>query len=154
MGSFATSWAAGDVVDAADLNTIAGAWDSFTVTLTNATLGSGGTSSGFYKKIGRLVVYRVQVTFGTSPSITGEIRIDLPVTAAATNGSHQIIMVDAAGGSGSHVGTPSMATTYIGIRAVNSSATYATATATSSTIPFTWTVNDEIRLAGSYEAAS
>ena len=153
MGSFATSWAAGDVVDAADLNTIAGAWDSFTVTLTNATLGSGGTSTGFYKKIGRLIVYRVQVTFGTSPSITGEIRIDLPVTAASVVGVHQILLQDASPAT-SYPGTPSLTTTYVGLRAMNSAGTYASATATSSTIPFTWAVDDQIRLAGVYEAAS
>lgn len=153
MGSFATSWAAGDVVDAADLNTIAGAWDSFTVTLTNATLGSGGTSTGFYKKIGRLIVFRVQITFGTSPSITGEIRVDLPVTAAANLGNTQILMVDASP-SATYVGTPSFTTTYVGVRAVNASATYATATATSSTIPITWAVDDQIRIVGVYESAS
>lgn len=153
MGSFATSFASGDVVDAADLNTIAGAWTSFTVTLTNATLGSGGTSTGFYKKIGRLIVYRVQITFGTSPSITGEIRVDLPVTAASSIGVHQILMQDASPAT-SYPGTPSLTTTYVGLRAMNSAGTYASATATSSTIPFTWAANDEIRLSGAYESAS
>jgi hypothetical protein len=48
----------------------------------------------------------------------------------------------------------SVSTTTAVLRAINASATYATQTATSSSVPFTWATSDVIRLSGMYEAAS
>lgn len=152
MGSFGAGFTDGDVVDAADLNTIAGAWDSFTVTLTNVSIGNG-TATGFYKKIGRTVVYRVSITFGSTTSISGDVEVALPVTAASILGTHQVVMVDDST-STSYAGMAAPSTTVARLRAVNASATYATLAALSSTVPFTWATSDVIRLTGVYEAAS
>lgn len=152
MGTFGAGFTNGDVVDATDLNTIAGAWDSFTVTLTNLTLGNG-TATGFYKKIGRTVVYRVQVTFGSTSSVTGTVSINLPVTAASVLGTHQVIMFDDST-STTYVGLVAPTTTAAQLRVLNASATYGTLSALSSTVPFTWATSDIIRLSGVYEAAS
>ena len=152
MGSFGAGFTDGDVVDAADLNTIAGAWDSFTVTLTNVSIGNG-TASGFYKKIGRTVVYRVLVTFGSTTSVSGSITIDLPVTGTASQGVHNVFMTDDSAAA-TYPGVVSPNTTSAVIRAINTAGTYATQTATSSSIPFTWATSDVIRLTGVYEAAS
>jgi hypothetical protein len=152
MGSFGAGFTDGDIVDAADLNTIAGAWDSFTVTLTNVSIGNG-TATGFYKQIGRTVVYRVLVTFGSTTSVSGSITINLPVTGTASQGVHNVFMTDDSTGT-TYPGVVSPNTTAAIVRAINSSATYATQTATSSAIPFTWATSDVIRLTGVYEAAS
>ena len=152
MGSFGAGFTDGDIVDAADLNTIAGAWDSFTVTLTNVSIGNG-TATGFYKKIGRTVVYRVLVTFGSTTSVSGSITIGLPVTGTASQGVHNVFMTDDSAAA-TYPGVVSPNTTSAVIRAINTSATYATQTATSSSIPFTWATSDVIRLTGVYEAAS
>ena len=152
MGSFGAGFTDGDVVDAADLNTIAGAWDSFTVTLTNISIGNG-TATGFYKKIGRTVVYRVLVTFGSTTSVSGSMTVDLPVTGTSVQGVHNLFMVDDSTGS-VYPGVVSVSTTTAVLRAINASATYATQSATSSSIPFTWATSDVFRLSGVYEAAS
>lgn len=154
MGSFASGWVTGDVPDAADLNTIAGSWDTFTVTLTNLTVGTGGSTIGRYKKVGRSILYFVQVTLGTSPSVSGEIRFDLPEAAqAAGNGVHTVQMQDDSANT-AYVGFASQTTTYVGLRAMNASGTYVTLTTTSSTVPMTWAVSDFFRCRGVYEAAS
>ena len=152
MGSFGAGFTDGDVVDAADLNTIAGAWDSFTVTLTNISIGNG-TATGFYKKIGRTVVYRVLVTFGSTTSVSGSMTVDLPVTGTSVQGVHNLFMVDDSTGA-VYPGVVSVSTTTAVLRAINASGTYATQSATSSSIPFTWATSDVIRLTGVYEAAS
>jgi hypothetical protein len=152
VGSFGAGFTDGDVVDAADLNTIAGAWDSFTVTFTNLTLGNG-TAVGFYKQVGRVVCYRVQVTFGSTTSITGNVDIALPVTGAAVLGVHQALFIDASP-STTYSGMAAPSTTVAQLRAMNSSATYTTLAAVAAAVPFTWTTNDIIRISGVYEAAS
>lgn len=152
MGSFGAGFTDGDVVDAADLNTIAGAWDSFTVTLTNISIGNG-TATGFYKKIGRTVVYRVLVTFGSTTSVSGSMTVALPVTGTSVQGVHNLFMVDDSTGD-VYPGVVSVSTTTAVLRAINTSSTYATQSNTSSTVPFTWATSDVIRLSGVYEAAS
>lgn len=154
MGSFAAGWIDGDVPDAADLNTIAGAWDSFTPTLTNVTLGNG-TATGYKKKVGRTVFFWVQVTLGSTSAITGGIRVDLPETASAAGaGGFDVSFYDDSAGAatGYFVGAAIMETTYVALRAVGTAATYGGMTGLSSTIPFTWTTSDWFRVAGFYEA--
>ena len=151
MGSFSAGFTDGDVVDAADLNTIAGAWDSFSVSFSNLTIGNG-TATGFYKQIGRMVVYRVSVTFGSTTSVSGAVSINLPVTGAAVQGVHQVVMIDDST-STSYPGVVAPSTTAAQLRTINAAGTYATQVALSSTVPFTWATSDIIRLSGVYEAA-
>lgn len=151
MGDFANGWTDGDIVDAADLNTIAGAWDSFTVTLTNVTLGNG-TAVGYWKKIGRVVHYRVDVTFGSTTSVTGGITVNLPATGAAAPGVHTGLIFDTSTTT-YYSATMISSTSAVAMRVINTAGTYGVATATSSTVPMTWATGDWFRLAGSYEAA-
>jgi hypothetical protein len=154
MGSFTAGWVAGDVVDAADLNTIAGAFDAFTPTLTNLTLGNG-TATGYKKKVGRIVFFWVQITLGSTSSVTGGVRVDLPETAnAAGAGGFDVSFFDDSAGAatGYFTGGAIMETTYVALRAVGTAATYGGLTGLSSTIPFTWATSDWIRVAGWYEA--
>lgn len=154
MGSFAAGWVAGDVVDAADLNTIAGAWDAFTPTLTNLTLGNG-TATGYKKKIGRCVFFWVQITLGSTSSVTGGVRVDLPETAnAAGAGAFDVSFYDDSAGAatGYFNGAAIMETTYVALRAIGTASTYGGLTGLSSTIPFTWATSDWLRVAGFYEA--
>ena len=154
MGSFAAGWVAGDVVDAADLNTIAGAFDSFTPTLTNVTTGNG-TLIGYKKKIGRTVFFWVQFTFGSTSAITGGVRVDLPETAnAAGAGAFDVSFYDDSAGAatGYFLGAAIMETTYVAIRAIGTAGTYGGLTGLSSTIPFTWATSDWFRVSGWFEA--
>jgi hypothetical protein len=154
MGSFTAGWVTGDVVDAADLNTIAGAFDAFTPTLTNLTLGNG-TATGYKKKVGRIVFFWVQITLGSTSSVTGGVRVDLPETAnAAGAGGFDVSFFDDSAGAatGYFTGGAIMETTYVALRAIGTAATYGGLTGLSSTIPFTWATSDWIRVAGWYEA--
>lgn len=155
MGSFATSWAAGDVVDAADLNTIAGAWDSYTTTVSNVTA-SGSTVTAYKKKVGRCVFFRIAYTFANTPTALSLVGFTLP-EEAATDGwcSFWGQAVDA---SATKVYPLLLsledAETTVRMRAMTANTTYVEGIAPTLTIPFTWTTSDVIRIGGVYEAAA
>lgn len=76
-------------------------WKSFTPTLTasvtNPTLGTGGSTLGRYVKHGRLIIYRFFIQFGSgSNGGNGEYRLSTPVDISATSpGSDLFAMGDA-----------------------------------------------------------
>lgn len=91
------TWVTGELVTAAYLNTHVrdnlnaafplgvDAWTSYTPTLTasttNPTLGSGSTQAGAYTRIGRIIIGRARIQFGTSGVAVGSgtYRISIPV---------------------------------------------------------------------------
>jgi len=65
-----------------------GAWQSYTPTWTNLTVGNG-TVVTKYVRIGSMVTYTGKITIGSTTSISGFVSVALPVTAqdAFMNGS-------------------------------------------------------------------
>jgi hypothetical protein len=57
-----------------------GAWESFTPTWTNLTVGNG-TVVANYVLIGSMVTYTGKITIGSTTSISGFVNVSLPVTA-------------------------------------------------------------------------
>lgn len=127
------------------------AWTSFTPSWTNITVGSG-TSVGFYKQIGKTVIGYVQFTYGSGSSV-GAVSLTPPVTpktgvAGSSVNLGQVIIEDS--GSNYFFGSWIAAgPIYVG----NSSSTYVSSTALSSSIPMTWTTNDRLQINFCYEAA-
>lgn len=122
------------------------AWNAYTPTFTNLTLGTGGTTSTYYARIGKTVIVQGYITFGTSPTV-GAIRISLPVDVASSNrniGNGQVYMRDSVAARG-YIGFAQLAgsaPSYFTIQASRADATYAYYTNQSATIPHTWTSND------------
>jgi hypothetical protein len=54
---------------------------SFTPTWNNVTQGSGAVNTGWYTRIGGLVYGGARLAFGTAPSFSTTITMDLPITA-------------------------------------------------------------------------
>ena len=79
MKTFAT----GDKVSAAVLNSTMWEFADYTATTTGIVLGSGGTITTRYMRpgTGDLVFFNGYIYFGTSPSTSATIHITLPVTA-------------------------------------------------------------------------
>jgi len=131
-----------------------GAWTSYTPTWTNLTVGNA-TQNSFYTQIGKLVVVRVQLTFGTTTSLTSVIDISLPVTSRSLTGNPNLGVarfIDANGAQ--HCGV----IVYISSTAVRFqrqvvSGSNIIADEVSSTAPFTWTSTDQFHGYFSYEAA-
>lgn len=68
-------------------NNSVGAAQTYTPTLGNITIGTGGTVSGWYRQIGKMVWCMGIVNFGTSGAISGATNISLPVTGNANYNS-------------------------------------------------------------------
>lgn len=160
MSSFTTpkTWASGDVLTAADMNTYVrdnlnwwlAAWTSYTPTLTNITLGNG-TVAGAYRQVGTVVTFRAQFTFGSTSSVSSQGRLSLPVTASA-----QFQMVDAWAVHGSSFYQLWGEITNAGTldRILRNGGGTTADTLISGTNPFTWATNDILVVTGTYEAAA
>ena len=128
------------------------AWVAYTPTLSNITLGSGGTSSFFYQRVGKMVNVRGRITLGTSGALSGVATFTLPVNAITADQFWQsgTILND----SGTfYAGVVRVGTSTATVLALNASATYTTAVNTALNIPFTWAVGDILNVGFSYEAA-
>ena len=138
-------------------------WTSWTPALTGSgfTITQGNsTVVGKYLKVGRFVTFWAQWVFGSTTSFgagVGGLSLTIPVQAAdARNLSGvQSILLD--NGTAHYPGlnrAVDNTTTIVNITSILSSGTYSQQGSISSTIPFTWVVNDAVYWSGTYEAAS
>jgi hypothetical protein len=146
-------FAFGATLGSAQLNAI-GTWTDYTPTLTNVSLGNG-TRSGRWTRQGDLVTFWARIAAGTTTSISGLIGFSLPVTAAAGVYEAQFsgVLIDATGPTRITGFVDAVSTTQVDLYALSASGTYASAVATSGTVPFTVANLDEYIVAGTYEAA-
>jgi hypothetical protein len=170
-------FAVGEVVTAATLNTYLKddllylyaqalgsetAWSTWTPAVTatsvSPTLGTGPVQDGRYRQLGKLVIARATLKFGTSPTAgTGQYQVSLPVTARNAITSSRIGTADlfdsSAGatwvGFATINGTDGTKATIYGASAANGSAQSAVGAA----VPWVWAASDEIHLGLFYEAA-
>ena len=138
---------------ASDLNNFFGAWTSYTPVLTNITLGTGGSTSGKYLKIGKLVLFYGSFTLGSSGFSVGDTYISVPVTAVDRNSYNVTASAINVGISPYSLFIPhhDCNTTQIRLLIENPSA-YGAAVL-SNTVPFSWGSGDKLYWSGSYEAA-
>jgi hypothetical protein len=158
MGTFATSWTTGDTIPASELNTISGAWTSYTPTVGGAGWALGnGTATGRYKKIGRVITCNAKVTWGSTSTFGGSsLTISAPV--AAVSGMDfvgTLTMQDT--GTTTYLGVsylPSASSTFT-LLVANTAGTYATvSTGLTTSVPHTWANTDILWISMVYESAS
>ena len=133
-----------------------GAWQSYSPTWTNLTVGSG-TNYCRFTQIGKTVFVRGYVLFAADSSISGGVTWTAPTTLAS-HGKSTIV------GNASFY-DDSTATFYdgplyhitsstlVGAVVWNAGSTYLGRTALSSSVPFTWATNDILIYQYVYEAA-
>lgn len=74
------TWSAGDILTAADLNTI-GTWTTYTPTVVQSNTVTATVNYASYMKINKFVVANVDLTCTTSGTASNLITVSLPVTA-------------------------------------------------------------------------
>lgn len=133
-----------------------GVWTDWTPTWTNLTVGNATVVARFVR-IGNLVKFQIALTFGSTTSISGNVIFTLPATALATamlDNSPLGVTTFLDSGTDSIFGYTSYHSTTQGkVLVADNTGTYPVQTILSSTVPFTWTTSDEIRIEGSYEAS-
>lgn len=156
------TWVAGETVTAALMNThvrdnlkaIGDAWTTYvptwTAATTNPTLGNG-TKTGRYVQAGKLIIFSISITFGSTTTVgSGIYSFSLPATAI----DNKIAV-----GQGMAFDTSATALTSLVVFIDNSGFTTVRAKdmATDSNVthaaPYAWANGDEINLSGVYEAA-
>lgn len=129
-----------------------GAWESWTPTLANLTLGDGSVNAKFVR-YGRTICYRFKFKLGSTSAVGTSPTFTLPVAAHA-----DYVALDGAYGFGflRDAGTNSYpAVVRIESATVAGFFTGASpVTGITSTAPFTWATNDVLFATGTYEAAS
>lgn len=128
---------------------------NYTPTWTGLTIGNA-TQSFAYNQIGKTVIVRFSVVFGSTTSVSGATSFTLPVTAnAGYTLIHHVGVVrfqDASSTDSTGV-VGLISTTNAQLIAINSGSTYLGEVDLSSTVPFTWTTSDAIKGTITYEAA-
>ena len=138
------------------------AYQSWSPTWTNLTVGNG-TGIYRYVRIGKNVKGYLILKFGSTTSISGTVYFTLPVACSSnellteTSAFVQIGVTRAYdNGTAAYSGPLLMGnneTTKVLPTMYNASATYLYDTAITSTVPMTWTTNDQLTCTFDYEAA-
>jgi hypothetical protein len=129
------------------------AWVAYTPTLSNVTLGSGGTSAFYYQVVGKQVNVRGRIVLGTTGSLGGIPTFSLPVNSVLTNQfwCNNVNLLDF--GLQNYTGAVLLTATVGQLQCVSASGPYAGYLTVNATRPFTWGSQDQIDISISYEAA-
>jgi hypothetical protein len=134
-------------LDWVDLGVFAAWTPVLTASSSNPTLGSGGTITGRYVQIGKLVIATANIIFGSSGvgAGSGTYQIDLPVNSTGVTfmGSGRVFD---SGGSVHGVAAPI-------VTAADQMLVLYNGAIVTHAVPWTWAANDVINLTISYEAA-
>jgi hypothetical protein len=125
---------------------------AYTPSFVNFTLGNG-TVAARYIQIGEFVFVYGHVILGSTSSVTGQIRVSLPVTSVSMTRQQQWATCTDTGTANYSASTIWIDTTTMAINALNAAGTYLAGVTTNATTPFTWTNLDEFAFALMYEAA-
>lgn len=131
---------------------IGAAWTAWSPTLSGRLNDTKWTKTGGYIQIGKIVFFRLKLVANNATPMDGgsaDAIIALPVTSISSYNTTHVIgtggYLDS--GTGAGTGNPQWAsTTTMVVRTL-------VGTAWSSTVPITWTTNDEINIQGFYEAS-
>ena len=129
------------------------AWIAYTPTLSNITLGSGGTSAFYYQRVGKTVNVRGRITLGTSGALSGVATFTLPVNSVLADQFWDFGAILNDSGTTFYPGAVRVGTSTATVLATNAAGTYTTAVNTALNIPFTWAINDVINVGFTYESA-
>jgi len=143
---------------------LGGAWKSWTPTFTNWTIGTGGNAgtNAYYLQIGKLIVFRLTSTLGTSGFSVGTgVTFTVPVTRRAY-GITGTAALQFGVGRAEDTGVANVSIFASGndidldklsVELQTTSGTYVSNAGITATVPWTWGAGDSINLQGFYEAA-
>ena len=148
----------GALADAIDTSlwALVGTWQAWTPAITASTtpviMGTSAVTTGMYVTLGKLVIARFDITFGTAGTGcgAGTYSINLPVNCSVGNPSVMMgstYLFDASTGGVNLAATRPNTTSSIGLHA------HGQLSVVAATVPWVWDANDAIRGLILYEAA-
>jgi hypothetical protein len=139
-----------DTTSATGLKWAAGAWQTWSPSIFNLTVGNG-TTSARYTQIGNVVFFSFKFTFGTTSVMIASPNITLPV--ASVSPAYFIVNLSDAGTAGYTANAIIPIGSNMFFDLIDTSTARAQSTAFSATSPFTWGNGDSFTVSGSYEVA-
>lgn len=91
MPTRTTTFATNDVLTANDLNSLAGAWNSYTPTLTQSSAVTKTVTYAKYLQFGKLIIVQVELVATGAGTAGSAITVSLPVTAARSATAKPVI---------------------------------------------------------------
>lgn len=150
--------AVGDTVPASLLTyveTLTGAWTDWSPTLTNLTVGGGGSVTARYRELGKTLDFRFKFVFGAGSAVGTDPQFTLPATAHAgyafledTMGRAVLYDNGTAVRSGELRFVPGATVVIMQVTAATGNHTSVTATS-----PWTWATGDSLAAYGTIELA-
>ena len=140
-----------------DLAAAAAAWSTWVPTVTNITLGSG-THTARYRQVGFTVDFHWKFKLGAGSGVGTDPIFTLPVAAhssyvASEDFVGNCMLFDAS--AGVFLGALRLlSSTSVDIFCLSASGSFASYSAVTATVPFTWTTSDALIAIGTYEAAT
>jgi hypothetical protein len=131
----------------------AGAWTTYTPTLTGVTVGNG-TLVARYCQVGKLVSLMIRFVFGSTSAVTGAfVQFSLPITSGVSSGGvGNAYLLDS--GTADYIATVKQdSSTAYSLNPIIANLNYASLGNMTSTVPFTWATNDVFQITLNYEAA-
>jgi hypothetical protein len=134
------------------LDVVEAAWTSYSPTILSAWTLGNGTLEGYYRNIGKLIVYRIHFQAGSTTTFVGSPAWALPpfVVKAPVFGSN----IDACLGHAGIIDASTGNRFFRNCLAANNDRIIITDdadTRLSATVPFTWATSDRIWMQGMYE---
>lgn len=131
------------------------AWTSYTPAIVVGGVTGNASCTGGYSQTGKTVHFWLEILLGSTTTITGALQVSLPVAAKNVNNYAAIMgrLTDAGTAHYAATAFPESSVSTLTIYIEVSSASFVALSATSSTVPFTWTTGDVIQAHGTYEAA-
>lgn len=123
---------------------------TFTPTFTGLALGNGTATCRYAVSEG--VVYAdYNITLGSSSAVSGAIGVSAPIGSFSVVPNATILLIDASlGAAGRFVAHPLVSSGSMILYVDGTAGAYNTITATSATVPTTWTTSDQISIAVTY----
>jgi hypothetical protein len=148
-----SGYTSAQVVQAVPSNNVS-AFTAYTPTFTNLTVCNGTVDFKFIQ-IGKFVHVQGGILFGSTTSISANVEITLPVTAASVLNFPNIGVAQFhdASTSNRYFGAVVLNSTTAAGPRLSGVSTYVLNVGTNATIPFTWTTGDHILMTFIYEAA-
>lgn len=145
----------GQVLTAATMNSIGAAWESYTPTWTNITVGNG-TVVAKYSQVNKLVTVQFIFTLGSTSSIggAGGCRMSLPVTSASAQYGAGYSLLGTANAFDTGINNYPMWTTWFSTTTVGFGYLVGIRYQEIYSVgPFTWAAGDSLHGSFCYEAA-
>lgn len=159
VGTNVTSINNGNITDlrtfaAISAQNLGGAWQSYTPTFTNFTLGNGVINEAKYVQVGKTVRVKMKVTLGSTSAVSGPIIASLPVNASSPVVTDYVGQgfLDNGAGSVNLASVYLASTSTAGVVAWNAGVAYLATAAISSSVPFVWGSGASFKLEYTYEA--